>query len=215
MSCVDGSGPPGSHLSHCGENNASGSPPPAAIRAAPPSAWEVAARLKGWEGRGQAASWRWPSCSGQRPTQAHPRAGTPLLGRPSGHCKRHSQHAVPRALGAAGRVRKACCPLHPRSPALLGKFPNHHPQRWSKELDKGGNGCPYPGLTPTAPRPTCSSLQPHVWEAREWTPPSSRGALFPTRRSQIRAPDTGYNEGIDERAAHAMGGVAALNPKLD
>lgn len=182
---VDGSGPPGSHLSHCGENNAFNSPPPphppAALRAVPPSTWEVAARLKGRNGRGRVASRRWPSCSGQRTTQAHSREGTALLGWP---------------------LKK---PAAPTPAALLCwlNSPTITPIDGASSWMKVGTGVLTQG-SPQQPRAPCGRACSPT-SGRPGSPPTAAGGLCsPQDGAGPVPPDTGYNEGIDARAACTM-----------
>ena len=172
----------------CGRKRSSGKPPfplrgktmlaarhpPAAIRAAPPSTWEVAARLKGWKGRGQAASWRWPSCSGQRTTRAHPRAGTPLLGRPLRTLQKAQPTCCPENPGGCWERKKSLLPTPPPRSCSAGLIPQPSPPKMEPGAGQRWEWVSLPRAHPNSPlRPTWSSLQPHLWEAREGTPPAA------------------------------------------
>lgn len=207
MLCVDGSGPPGSHLSHCGENNACGSPPPRGDHSCPtldvgsgcPSEGMERQRSSGFL---EMAQLQWAENHPGPPTGRH----TSLLGWSLWTLQKAQPTRCPESPGGCWASKKSLLP-HPHPPApprpcSAGLIPQPSP---SKMEPGAGQRWEWVSLSRAHPnsslRPTWSSLQPHFWEAREWPLPAARELGSPQDGAGPVPPDTGYNEGTDEHAA--------------
>ena len=179
-----------------GENNACGSPPPCGDQSCPtldvgsgcPSEGMERQRSSGFL---EMAQLQWAENDPGPPTGRH----TAAWPAPPDIAKGTANMLSREPWGLLGEEEKPAAHSSPTVLLCWVNSPTITPKDGARSWTKVGMGV----LTQGSPQ---QPPETHVVEpaapplgGQGGDPPSSRGALFATRRSQTRAPDTGYNEG--------------------